>query len=87
MIAYRDYGFSLILTRNPTLDGTERNPTSGAIAAMAILEGFGRRLSTAQAAALETAVVRSTEDGGSEQGKSLAARAAAWRALVCQRFR
>ena len=27
MIAYRDHDFSLILTRNPTLDGTERDPT------------------------------------------------------------
>ena len=27
MIAYREHDFSLIMTSNPTLDGTERDPT------------------------------------------------------------
>ena len=60
---------------------------SGAIAAMAISEGYGHRLAVAQMEALETAVVRKIEVGGSEQEKSVAVRAAAWRALFCQRFR
>ena len=56
---------------------------SGAIAAMAMADRYGGRLAAAQTAALGTAVARATAVGGSEQGKSVAARAAAWRALVC----
>ena len=60
---------------------------SGAIAEMAMSEGYGHRLAVAQMAALGTVVARATEVGESKQGKSVAVRAAAWRALVCQRFR
>ena len=60
---------------------------SGEIAAMAMAEGYGGRLAAAQTAALGTAVTRAKAVEGSKQGKAVEAGAAAWRALVCQRFR
>ena len=60
--------------------------TSRAIAAMAMEDGYGGRLAAAQTADLGTALARATAVGGSKQGKSVAVRSSAWRALVCQRL-
>ena len=46
-------------------------------------DGYGGRFATAQTAELGTAVERATAVEGSERGKSVSARAAAWRDLVC----
>ena len=60
---------------------------SGATAAMAMSDGYGSLLAAAHTAALGTAVARTREVGGSEQGKSVTTRTAALRALVFQRQR
>ena len=60
---------------------------AGEIAAMIMADGYGSRLAAAQMVALGTAVAKATAVGGSERRKSVSARAAAWRALVCQWFR
>ena len=50
---------------------------------MAMADGYSGWLAAAQTAVLGTAVARATLVRGIERGKSVAARAAAWRALVC----
>ena len=54
---------------------------------MAMEDRYGGRLAAVPTAALGTAVARATAVGENERGKPVAERAAAWRALVCQRFR
>ena len=58
---------------------------SGATAAMTMADGDGIRLEVARTAALGTVAARETAVGGSERGQSVAERAAAWGALICQR--
>ena len=65
---------------------TRELEASGAIAVMAMADGYSGQLAAAQMAALGTALERATAVGGSEQGKSVAAKAAAWRAWVCNLF-